>query len=92
MIVMNIFAISVSDTLVIILSIVLIILLTIGIAIGLYVYKVVKQMKHIADSADKAVSNMAEASNFVKNSSQKVSIVKLMNTVAETMKDRASKK
>jgi len=83
---------DISDTLIVILSIVLIVFLVVATAIGIYFYKIAKQMKHITDTADKAVSNVANASKFVKDTGQKVSVVKLLNNVVETVQSSKDKK
>ncbi len=74
---------DISQVLVIILSVVLIILLLILIAIGLYIFNVVKQLKRVTDTADKAVNNFVDASKVVRSSAQSASFMKLVNTMVD---------
>lgn len=82
------------DALAVILGITLGIFLIIGIVLLINVYRVVKQVKHVTDSAEKAVANVATASNFMKNSAHKGSnsMIKIIGNIVESVQNNNKNK
>lgn len=78
--------------LIILLSSVLIVLLALFIVLTIYVIKVVKRIHSVADAAEEAANNIAEASEIVRKAATPTAIANVVGKLVKTFSGTSKKK